>query len=272
MERRHPIRRRLGAATAGRPALREVSLAIPATADLRHHRAGQLRQDDAAEVHQSHARLHAGGAGQRRVTVDGRRRVRATATSASCAAAWAWSFPCRSACRFRSTRTWPMPRAAPACTTAASWTPWSRQCLRQAMLWDEVKRPARLAGHAALRRTTAAADAGPRPFAPAGNPLPRRVLHRHRSGDDDEDRGRAAGTEGTDDDRAGYEPRAAGPSAGRPHGVLQRRPAHRGGRDGDRSSTSRPTGSPSATSTETSANERRDAAPAPPLRHRRPAA
>ena len=46
-------------------ALRDVSLEIPRQADLRHHRAGQLRQDDAAEVHQPHDRLRRRGQGRR---------------------------------------------------------------------------------------------------------------------------------------------------------------------------------------------------------------
>ena len=96
------------------------------------------------------------------------------------------------------------------------------KCLRQAMLWDEVKDRLDLLGTRALRRPAAAAHPGPRPLAPAGNPLPRRVLHRHRPGDHDEDRGHPARAEGGDDHRAGDQPGAAGAAAGRPHGVFQR--------------------------------------------------
>ena len=99
------------------------------------------------------------------------------------------------------------------------------QCLRSGHALGRSQRSAGPARHAAFRRPAAAADAGPGPFAPAGDPLPRRVLDRHRSGDDDEDRGRAAGTERADDDRAGHEPRAAGPPPGRSHRVSERRRA-----------------------------------------------
>ena len=89
------------------------------------------------------------------------------------------------------------------------------QCLRQAALWDEVKDRlhllgTKLSGGQQQRLTIARAL-----VSPAGDPLPRRVLDRRRSGDDDEDRGRAARAQTRDDDRAGDEPGPAGPPAGR---------------------------------------------------------
>ena len=54
------------------------------------------------------------------------------------------------------------------------------------------------------------------------------------------------------DDRAGDQPRAAGPPAGRPHGLHQRFAADRSGRDREDLHAARPTGSPSGTSTEIS--------------------
>ncbi len=69
------------------------------------------------------------------------------------------------------------------------------KCLRQAALWDEVKDRlqllgTRLSGGQQQRLTLARAV-----VASARDPVPRRILDRHRPGHYDEDRGRAAGTE-----------------------------------------------------------------------------
>ena len=69
------------------------------------------------------------------------------------------------------------------------------KCLRQAALWDEVKDRMSMLGTklsgGQQQRLTIARALSHRPE----DPVPRRVLDRHRSGDDDEDRGRAAGAE-----------------------------------------------------------------------------
>ncbi len=106
------------------------------------------------------------------------------------------------------------------------------QSLRQSMLWDEVKDRldilgTRLSGGQQQRLTLAG------PIAGARNPLPRRVLDRHRPGDDDEDRGHSAGIETPDNHRAGHESRAAVPASGRSHGFLQCLAVDRGRRYGD---------------------------------------
>ena len=66
------------------------------------------------------ARVAGQGLGRRRGRARDAQRVRAAA------ARRAWSFRCRSACRCRSTKTWPTRRGGPACTTGTSWTSWSR--------------------------------------------------------------------------------------------------------------------------------------------------
>ena len=71
------------------------------------------------------------------------------------------------------------------------------RCLRQAALWDEVKDRLDSLGTRALRRPAAAAHDRARALAPAGDPLPRRVLDRHRPRHDDADRGRAEGAAAT---------------------------------------------------------------------------
>ena len=127
-------------------------------------------------------------------------------------------------------------------------------CLRQAMLWDEVKDRldmlgTRLSGGQQQRLTLARALSH-RPeilcldeFSIAIDPVTTMKI---------EDV--LLELKERDDDRAGDEPRAAGPPAGRSHRILQRRPADRGGRDGDASSPGPPTALPSVTSTEISAD------------------
>ena len=129
------------------------------------------------------------------VTIDGEDVLQSAATCTSCAAASAWCFRCRSACRCRSTTTWPTRRGWPVCADRAELDALVEACLRQAALWDEVKDRLHLLGTRALGRPAAAADAGPGAVAPARDPVPRRVLDRHRPGDDDEDRGRAGRAE-----------------------------------------------------------------------------
>src|SRR3954452_20424755 len=88
--------------------------------------------------------------------------------------------------------------------------------------------PPRLAGDETLRRAAAAADAGARPVAPPGDPLPRRVLDRDRPGDDDAHRGHPARAEAGDDDHLGHQPAPAGAADRRHDRVPERLAADRG--------------------------------------------
>ena len=66
-------------------------------------------------------------------------------------------------------------------------------CLRQAALWDEVKDRLDSLGTELSGGPAAAPHHRPRPLPPARDPLPRRVLHRHRPRDHHAHRGRAEG-------------------------------------------------------------------------------
>ena len=66
------------------------------------------------------------------------------------------------------------------------------KCLRQAALWDEVKDRLDMLGTKLSGGQQQRLTLGPGAVAAARDLVPRRVLDRHRSGHDDEDRGRAA--------------------------------------------------------------------------------
>ena len=127
---------------------------------------------------------------RRRGRAPGQGRLRAAAPQS------AWSRRCRSGCRCRSTTTWPSPRAWPACSRQADLDEIVERCLRQAALWDEVKDRldslgTTLSGGQQQRLTIARALSHR-----ARDPLPGRVLHRHRPGDHHAHRGRADGAAG----------------------------------------------------------------------------
>ena len=179
--------------TAAKPRSIDIDLEIP-----RHQIFGiigpaQLRQDDAAQVHQPDDRFR---------PERPRSRAGASSTARTCFAMQnVYALRRRDrhglsaagrACRCRSTTTWPMrPRMARHARPRRAGE-LVEECLRQAALWDEVKDRLRLLGTQAVRRAAAAAHDRARAVAPAGDPLSRTVLDRRRSGDDDEDRGRAA--------------------------------------------------------------------------------
>ena len=108
--------------------------------------------------------------------------------------------------------------------------------------------PAGQPRHQAVGRPAAAADHRPRLVARSGDPLPGRVLDRHRSGHDHAHRGRAEGTAVPDDDHPGHQPRAAGAPAGRPHRLPAQRRTGRGrSHRGDLLRQPRPAARPTST-------------------------
>jgi ABC-type phosphate transport system ATPase subunit len=116
--------------------------------------------------------------------------------------------------------------------------PLVEKCLRQAMLWDEVKDRLDMLGTklsgGQQQRLTLARALSLRPEILCLDEFSiRRVLDRHRPRDHDADRRHPAGTEGPDDHRAGDQPGAAGPAAGRLHRLFQFRAVDRGRRNGD---------------------------------------